>query len=460
MNTSAIPPLPQGYTLDASSSVPSLPEGYTLDKEPAQQGGGKDDTGVLASLKRTGSSLVHLPGAIYDAFTKPPQNDEEKQTLALSGPGGLGLKRIIADPMIAQHIKAEQIRQAGGDPHMANMHDIASVVPVIGPMAGDITERYLNGDKSGAVTDLATAVAGPKIAEGVTNAALSGVSKLANKALPFAERTYQSALKPSTTLSPAERASVVRTGLDVGIPVTDKGVTKLQGLIDNLNDAVKQEIAKNPTAPINKFNVASRLSETAKTFANQVAPTRDLNAISEVGNDFLANQPGNITAQDAQALKTGTYQRLSSRAYGEAGSATTEAEKSLARGLKEEIENYFPEVKGMNAQTSKFYGLQEELTRAVNRVRNHNLLGLGPTTAATAGAAAGAMAGHPLSAATGGLIVKAIMDDPAFKSKLAIAISKTGKVPPAVAFSRIGSFTNALAQSLDAGASQAPASSQ
>jgi hypothetical protein len=253
------------------------------------------------------------------------------------------------------------------------------------------------------------------------------------------EEAYQSALKPSTTLSEAERGAVVNTGLQEKIPVTQGGLDKLGGLIDDLNDKISATIATDPNRPINKFAVTSRLGGTAKKFATQVNPESDLNAISESGNEFLRNQPNDIPAADAQALKQGTYRALGDKAYGELKGATIESQKSLARGLKEEIATQFPEINDLNAQDSRAINLQDSLERAVNRIGNHQLLGIGTPIAA---GAAKAVTGSNKVAAVAGLL-KAVLDNPAVKSNLAIALKARG-IGAQTIQSRIAGYMGAL----------------
>lgn len=61
---------------------------------------------------------------------------------------------------------------------------------------------------------------------------------------------------------------------------------------------------------------------------------------------------GSIPVQQAQDMKQGTYRELKNK-YGQIGSAETEAQKALARGLKENIAEAVPEIAGLNAQESK-----------------------------------------------------------------------------------------------------------
>jgi hypothetical protein len=153
----------------------------------------QNDSGVLSSLKRTGKGLANLPANLYKAITTPAQTPEEIAAVEHGGGLSLAINRLIGDPMLQQHEKAKQLRiladlqrmEGQGDPdytnHLANMHDIGSAVPVVGPLAAGITDRYLSGDKSGAVTDLATVVAAPEAAKG----AAKGVEAGAKAAVPL-----------------------------------------------------------------------------------------------------------------------------------------------------------------------------------------------------------------------------------------------------------------------------------
>jgi hypothetical protein len=461
--------LPPGATLvdSASSGSSNLPPGASLVSGSVPDPNA--DKGVMASLKRSAGGFIHLPGVLWDAVNKPPQNEEEQKAFDLAdkvgqGKQALAMMRLVAAPMVQEHLKAQQLRQQAatqpddqannaynGTNHMANMHDIASAVPVLGPMSADIVDRYLHGDKSGAVTDVATAVAGPKVAEGVAGGVTKAVSKVAPQ---VAERLYTSALKPSTTIPAAERSAIAQTGMDAGIPVSATGADKLSGLIQNLNDKIAAQIKAGAQSgqTVDPAAVANRLNQTRAKFATQVNPESDLKAIDAAGEEFLRRQgqapagtagPSNqIPVDQAQAIKQGTYQQLKARAYGELGSATVEAQKSLARGLKEELQTQFPEIKNLNAQESQFINLDGVLEKALNRIGNHQIMGIGtPIVAGAVGGAAGGTAG-----VVAGLL-KAVIDDPIAKSRLAIALSKAGKISPSAAIGRITQYSNALAQS-------------
>ena len=266
------------------------------------------------------------------------------------------------------------------------------------------------------------------------------------------EAAYESALKPSTNLSQTDRAAIVQTGLQNAIPVSRAGVEKIGDLIDDLNAKIERTIADDPNRPIDPNAVATRTAATRQKFAQQVNAMPDLNAIEASRQQFLQEQGAPVNAQgqvtgpappigaaDAQAMKQGTYRVLAGK-YREQGSATVEAQKALARGLKEEIATQFPEVSNLNSAESKLLDLQPVLERAVNRISNHQLIGIGTPVA---GAAAQAVTGSTTIGKVA-MVAKAVLDNPNVKSRLAIAVSKGGGIPYAQALARVQSYATSL----------------
>jgi len=193
-----------------------------------------------------------------------------------------------------------------------------------------------------------------------------------------AESLMQSAIKPTIAqLKSGEAATAVRTLLDYGISPTKAGVNKLRALIDDLNTQIADKVA-NSGATIDKANVLNALGDVRSKFATQVAPQGDLAAIQNVADNFAAHPgiPGNdIPVQMAQDLKQGTYKVLSKK-YGQLGSAETEAQKGLARGLKEEIATAVPGVSALNAEESRLIQTLSVAERRALMDLNKNPMGL------------------------------------------------------------------------------------
>lgn len=275
------------------------------------------------------------------------------------------------------------------------------------------------------------------VAEGISG----GVQK-ASTATQLPQKLYESALKPSTTLSTSERAAITQTGLKNGILVNPDGVEKVANLIGDYNTKIKAAIASDPTRQISTAPAMRNLQSVRDKFQTQVTPGADLLQIDAVGKEFSDKTPsGSMNADDAQAMKQGTYRALGSKSYGEVKGASIEAQKSLARGLKDEIANQFPEIGNMNSAESKLLNLQDVLERAVNRSANHQLIGIGTPIVGTAV--------HSLTgsgpAGLAMMLMKSVVDDPVVKSRLAIALSKGGKIPYSQAAARVQAYSSALA---------------
>lgn len=192
------------------------------------------------------------------------------------------------------------------------------------------------------------------------------------------ERLMQSAIKPTIAqLRTGEADVAVKTLLERGINPNEAGVNKLRALIDDIDNQITAQISASP-AVIDKQNVLARLAGTRQQFTNQVSPTGDLNAIQAVSDDFVAHPgfPGQaIPVQAAQDLKRGTYKVLAKK-YGQMGGAETEAQKALARGLKEEIATAVPAVQGLNAEQAKLLTTLEVAERRALMELNKNPMGL------------------------------------------------------------------------------------
>jgi hypothetical protein len=241
-----------------------------------------------------------------------------------------------------------------------------------GAATGGASAGLVNPDSAGTGAVVGAALPGALKLSGALG---SGVAQGSNA---LAQRLMQSAIKPTIKqLKTGDAAVAIRTLLDYGISPNEAGVSKLRDLIGNLNDQIADKIA-NSTAAIKKSDVMHRLADVTDFFGKQVSPSADLATIQRVGEDF-ANHPiypgDDLTVQAAQALKQGTYRTLAKK-YGQMGGVETEAQKGLARGLKEEIANAVPDVAGLNAEESRLITTLSVAERRALMDLNKNPMGL------------------------------------------------------------------------------------
>lgn len=193
-----------------------------------------------------------------------------------------------------------------------------------------------------------------------------------------AKNLMQSALKPTLKdLKTGKAASAIQTMLDEGINVTSGGIEKLKDKIGVLNTQIFNAVSAS-TATIDKGAVWKSVKETLDRFTKQVNPNADIAKIRGAWDEFLSHpliSGETIPVPLAQELKQGTY-RVLSKKYGEMGSAETEAQKALARGLKEEIATAVPAIRPLNAEESKLINALNVVERRVLISANKNPGGL------------------------------------------------------------------------------------
>lgn len=259
--------------------------------------------------------------------------------------------------------------------------------------AGPALDKLAYGS-GGAVTDFASKFLPPEASGALgyaTNVGVQAVpaflggSTATRVAAPIIEggarQLMQSALKPSVeALEKGNAARAITTLLDEGVNVTPGGVAKLRSQIDVLNNEIAQQIASSG-AVVDKAHVAGRLQDLINKFRLQVNPQSDINTIRKAWAEFLTHPmlqgTLNMPVQLAQQMKQGTYRALGSKPYGELGGAEIEAQKALARGLKEEIAAAIPGIERLNAQESQMLNALELTARRVLVDANKNPMGLG-----------------------------------------------------------------------------------
>lgn len=225
--------------------------------------------------------------------------------------------------------------------------------------------------------------------QGGAQGAMEGTGQaLVSVAAKAAPALMQSAVKPAyktveKAVKSQEMPRVVKTLLDHGINVTESGIGKLNDLLSATNAQIKDIIA-NSTAKVYPEAVADTAQGVIQQAGQQVAPVADQAAAEGVVDQFMRVHGGApilparpLSVQDAQALKQGTYRAIGQRGYGEVKGAATEAEKALARGLKEGIEAAHPEVKGLNAREGALIEAKDAIAKRVALAANRDPAGLG-----------------------------------------------------------------------------------
>ena len=262
-----------------------------------------------------------------------------------------------------------------------------------GGLAGLATGGLMAVPVAGATAMLTSAAQGgtpsQNVTQGIGNALAEGTGPAIAALKPFGARLMQSALKPGVgDIVKDVRAGiaippVVQTLLDEGINVTHGGLAKLQGLLGQANQAVKDAIAP-LTGQIERPTVAARALSVGKQMENQTNPTADLKALGDAVDEFLHPpvNAGPLSPQEAQAMKVGTYKQIGDKYNTPAAlnPAQVQAQMAFARGLKEEIEHLATaqgagDVKALNAREGRLLEALDATAKRVAQAGNTNPAG-------------------------------------------------------------------------------------
>jgi hypothetical protein len=204
----------------------------------------------------------------------------------------------------------------------------------------------------------------------------------------------QSALKPTAKQQKTGQADVaVQTLLENNMNVTKSSVDAMKNKISSLNEQIANKLEPS-TGTVSKVDVVKYLDELRAKKAKQANPAADLAAIDKVSQEFMQyNRPlietptQAIPVQLAQELKQGTYSGLKGK-YGQLGSTEIEAQKALARGLKEQIAGEVENIGVLNKAESKLLDTLSVTERRIMMDLNKDPISLGwlaNNPAATAG---------------------------------------------------------------------------
>lgn len=248
--------------------------------------------------------------------------------------------------------------------------------------------------RGGAIPGGFLAALGSMTAEKVGGPEWAGVGAMAPAAagagaraagLPTAQdagrRLMQSALKPTlNNLRNGNAARAITTMLEEGFNATPGGVAAMRQQIGALNDEISQAIANSP-ATVNRAEVANSLQPLLQRVARQVNPNADIATVQAAWHSFMDHPllQGSPTMPVglAQTMKQGTYRELGNRNYGEIRGADIEAQKTLARALKDAIAREVPEVTALNARESRLLNAAGIAERRALMDGNKNPAGLG-----------------------------------------------------------------------------------
>ena len=274
---------------------------------------------------------------------------------------------------------------------------------------------------------------------GGTQAATEAVGGAVGRGLvKGGERVYRGLLKPSVAVRRGFGGDdVVRTLMDEGVTISEKGLDKASGALGAsraaalkmVDDAAPTSTLVQPNEIIREFRP---VIETLRKRA-AIGQTDELGKVGERGRRLVRslNAGAGVDAKGAQALKE-TAQDAASGAYRavERGGAKQLGaddllDEATARGFRKAVEQRVPGVATQNQRTQRLLGANRALEDALERGRNN--LAVGGARDLIAAGVGGSVAGP--AGVSAGLLTR-LLASPRAGSAAAIGLDRTGKNVP------------------------------
>ena len=377
---------------------------------------------AMKTLGNVPGSTARLVGGLYQAVTNPIE------TAKNLGRVGLGVVEKAIPGTQRHEPYADAVGRHYADRYGGASNVIRSITEdPVGVVAdasvlagGAVPALRAAGAPAGVVRGLQRieTVSNPvRVARGLARRTQNAGQKLESVAVSLKERGLkpkESDLKRMSRFGqtvPERSQTIARRLLEERIPTSRAGADKLHGRVDDLHNQVDDLLA-NSGAQASTKPLVSELDATRATFEKQLVPADDLAAVDGtlenlLQNDALARtrfvpeqvptgivdasgQPimrtqmrpagrellDRVPVGELNTLKRGTYKRLGPKQYGgELKSASVEAEKALARGARQSIEDVVPEVGPLNAKQAELLDLLDVLDDSVARTAKNNPIG-------------------------------------------------------------------------------------
>jgi len=385
-------------------------------------------------------ALKNLPGSIVEegknvigAITQPIQ------TLKGIGNLALGIAEKATDGVQSHEKYADALGDYYSNKYGSKDAFLKELQNNPASILSDIS-MFVTGGASGAAKVASLSKLGTKVSAGLEQVAKAGtaIDPLnlaanttmygASKVIPktVAPMMYESAAKWGTTLSPADRASITETALKNQIPLDYSGLGKVQSKLTDLGDKMDNLItnATDQNIKIPATKVLESLKDVKKKSGGfKIEAAQDIKEINDIEKQFKTylkqNKITSVTPQQLQDFKSDAYKRIDfGRAPTKPSIAKEDAYRAMADVAKTSLEGFMPELKAINAQYGSLKELQPNLQKAVGRIENRDLMGLGATAKTGAGGALGGIPGAALGFA------QSLLDSPKIKGKAALELYK------------------------------------
>jgi len=210
-------------------------------------------------------------------------------------------------------------------------------------------------------------------------AAFGKATQLVSKGISKVPEGMWSALLKRTSTSVAKNPELEKQISKEGIVgMTKGGISKKLGLKIQESELQLSDLLSKNEGKISTIKVVDNLRSIYNHYSNIPGETEATNKILEIGNSLL-DKGKTISVADANQLKRDIY-GLVQNTYGKGLleiPAKKEAQKAIARGLKQEIEKVVPEAKNINVKLAIYIQAQKAIDQRIARETGKGIAGTG-----------------------------------------------------------------------------------
>lgn len=200
---------------------------------------------------------------------------------------------------------------------------------------------------------------------GLISAAFPLASKLLSSSLGKVPESAWSSILKRTSTQVAKNPNLPEQASQTGLTALSKeGLAKKAGSMIQGIETQLDDILSNSKGSVNTSDVVKHLDALKESYANIPGESHAVDVVENVKNEMLAKGE-KMSAQDANQLKRDIYGVIS-KSYGKGLMeipAKQEAQKTLARGLKEEIAKVEPKVIPLNQQQGVYIQIKKAIDR-------------------------------------------------------------------------------------------------
>jgi len=266
-----------------------------------------------------------------------------------------------------------------------------------------------------------------------------GIGALIPESVP--ESLYSTGVKPGTTMSPDQRKTVLRTGVEEGVMPNQAGLNRMGALIAEYGQSVDKLIKESVDSgqSVDATSLFTDLANLEQKIMDGGSITRqaDLAEVARVRGELSESiygmgiteldasvPPKRLNAEELQKVKRSAYENANYGQRTQAPDIRNQAQQAIGRSARQQVENLTsPEITATNRRLGNLLQSQVPLERAAARIDQRNMVNLPQVVLSAPGLLSGDVGTSALGYLLGGLL------SPERSARAGIGVERMRQIP-------------------------------